>query len=150
MPERPDRRLEAKAVLVELTPHEHLIPDQLPPFDIATALMRTNGKPKLLRKILLGFRNQFSTATSDLKELIAQGSLEDAERLAHSLKGLAATLEAKDLAESASAVELAFRNGRTAGIGDLIEAMEQRLIPAIAAINSLEIDLVGSGDRLRS
>jgi len=150
MPERPEGRLEPKAVLVDLTPHEDCIPDQLPPFDIATALMRTNSKPRLLLKILLGFRDEFSTAPSDLKELIAHGSLDDAERLAHSLKGLAATLEAKELAESASFVELAFRRGQTAEVSLLIEAMEQKLIPAIAAINSMEADLVRSAERLSS
>jgi PAS domain S-box-containing protein len=147
MPEKPDRQPEPKAVPLGLPFVEEIIPEQLPPFDIPKALMRTNGKPKLLRKILLGFRDQFASAPSDLKELIARGSLEDAERLAHSLKGLAATLEAKDLAESASAVELAFRNGRAEGMDLLIEAMEQKLIPAISAVNSLEMDLARSADR---
>jgi PAS domain S-box-containing protein len=140
MPERSGWRLKPNADPLESSYTEDTVPDQLPPFDIATALMRTNGKSRLLRKILLGFRDQFATAVSDLKQLIAQGSLDDGQRLAHSLKGLAATLEASDLAESASAVELAFRNGRTAGIDILIEAMEQKLIPAIAAVNSLEKD----------
>jgi len=150
MPERIEVRVEPKATLVEAAPGEECIPDRLPPFDIATALIRTNGKPKLLRKILLGFRDQFGTAAADLRDLIAEGNLVDAERLAHSLKGLAATLEAKDLAESASDVELAFRDGRTAGMSFLIEALERKLIPAIAAVNSLEMDLVRSTGRLGS
>ena len=150
MPERIEVRVEPKATLVEAAPGEECIPDRLPPFDIATALIRTNGKPKLLRKILLGFRDQFGTAAADLRDLIAEGKLVDAERLAHSLKGLAATLEAKDLAESASDVELAFRDGRTAGMSFLIEALERKLIPAIAAVNSLEMDLVRSTGRLGS
>jgi hypothetical protein len=37
-----------------------------------------------------------------------------------------------------SVVELAFRSGRTAEIDILIEAMERKLIPAIAAVNSFE------------
>jgi PAS domain S-box-containing protein len=150
MPERPEGRPETNAVLVELLPDEDRIPDHLPPFDLATALMRTNGKTKLLRKILLGFRDEFATSVTDLKKLIAQERLEDAERLVHSLKGLAGTLGAKDLAESAAVLELAFRNGRVAGMDILIQAMEQKLIPAIAAVNSLEMQLVQSADRLGS
>jgi len=150
MPQGPEGRLEPQAVSLEFTQDEDHIPDQLPPFDIKTALIRTNGKPRLLRKILLGFRDQFATAPSDLRDLIAQGSCADAERLAHSLKGLAATLEANDLAESASAVELAFRNGQTEGMNLLIEALDQKLIPAIAAVNSLELDFVRSADRRSS
>ena len=34
-------------------------PEQLPPFDIPAALARANGKPKLLRKMLLSFRDQY-------------------------------------------------------------------------------------------
>jgi len=148
MPERTDGRLEPQAALVDVAQDEDCIPAWLPPFDIATALIRTNGKPRLLRKILLGFRDQFATAAADLRELIAQGNLLEAERLAHSLKGLAATLEAKDLAESALDVEQAFRNDRTAGVSLLIDAMERKLIPAIAAVNSLELDLARSTGRM--
>jgi len=139
-----------KAVLVQFTPDADRIPDQLPPFDIPAALIRTNGKPRLLRRLMLGFRNQFATAGSDLKRLTSQGSLQEAERLAHSLKGLAATLEARELAESASALEQAFRSGRIEGIGLLIGAVEQKLIPAIAAINSLEMGPAQSIDRRSS
>ena len=114
------------------------LPEQLPPFDLRAALVRTNGKPKLLRKIMFGFRDKYAHAGSDLKELIAAGKSEDAQRLAHSLKGIAATLEAKDLAEAALAVELAFRNGQTAGMDRMIEAIERELLPAITAIGCLE------------
>jgi hypothetical protein len=34
------------------------VPNHLPPFDIQAALARTNGKPKLLRNLMLGFRDR--------------------------------------------------------------------------------------------
>jgi hypothetical protein len=122
-------------------PVDQLKPGGVPmsPFGIKAALMRTNGKPKLLRRIILAFRDKYANAAKELTMLIAERRNEDAERLAHSLKGLAATLEARDLAESASAIEYALRNGQTNGLGPRIDSMQEELIPAIAAANSLEL-----------
>jgi len=115
------------------------IPEQLPPFDIQNALVRTSGKPKLLRKMMFGFRDKYSNAASELRALIGEGRIKDAERLAHSLKGIAATLEATELAQTAFAVELALRTGQTAGLHMLIDTVEEELRPAVAAIDSLEL-----------
>jgi CheY-like chemotaxis protein len=114
------------------------IPEQLAPFDIPAALQRANGKPNLLRKMLLSFREQFKSAASELRQKIAEGKTEEAGRLAHSLKGVAATLEAKDLANAAAGVENAIREGVVEGLKALIETMEAALEPAIAAAASLD------------
>jgi two-component system, sensor histidine kinase and response regulator len=114
------------------------IPGQLPPFDIPAALQRANGKPNLLRKMLLSFREQYKCAASELRQLIAEGKTEEAGRLAHSLKGVAAALEAKDLANAAASIENAIREGMTEGLNALIETMETALEPAIAAAGTLD------------
>jgi len=114
------------------------IPEQLPPFDIPAALQRANGKPPLLRKMLLSFRHQFMGAPSELRQLIAEGKTEEAGRVAHSLKGAAASLEAKDLATAAAGLENAIREGVIADLNALIENMETALEPAIAAAGSLD------------
>jgi HPt (histidine-containing phosphotransfer) domain-containing protein len=101
-------------------------------------LLRTNAKPRLLRKLMLGFRDQYRNGISDLRAHAAAGRNADAERLAHSLKSVAAMLEARDLTEAASVVEQAFRSGRTADLGTLIDALEKALAPALAAVNSLD------------
>jgi HPt (histidine-containing phosphotransfer) domain-containing protein len=90
-------------------------PRSLPPFDIPIALERCNGKVALLRKMMLGFRDRFTGAASEMRGLIAAGRTAEAERLAHSLKGAAATLEARELANAAGDVEAALRSGQTRG-----------------------------------
>ena len=92
-------------------------PDQLPPFDIQAALARANGKPNLLRKMLLSFQEHYRSAASELRQLIAEGKTEEANRVAHSLHGVAATLEAKDLANAAASIEHAIREERDARPG---------------------------------
>jgi len=91
----------------------------------------------LLRKLLLGFLDQYASAGSDLRQHIAQGRTEDAKRLAHSLKSVPAMLGVTDLAEAASSVERAFRSGETE-LGSLVDAMAAALASAIVAVNSLD------------
>jgi PAS domain S-box-containing protein len=138
MPERasaaPGRVTEPK----DPDPPDSGIPARLLPFDIQKALIRTNGKPSLLRRIIFGFRDKYERAGVDLRGLIAEGKTEEAERLAHSLKGIAATLEAKEVAEAASAVESAFRLRKTEHLSSLIDTLEQAIVPAIVAVNSLD------------
>jgi PAS domain S-box-containing protein len=114
------------------------IPEHLPPFDIPAALARTNGKPQLLRRLFLSFRDQYQDAASELRAQIAAGNTEEASRLAHTLKGVAATLEAKELASTAANIEHALREGLMDGVDGLIKTMEGALKPAIAAAGTLD------------
>jgi CheY-like chemotaxis protein len=138
MPETVGAGPELVATPVGLATAADGIPEYLLPFDIQAALVRTNGKPKLLRKLMLRFRDQYTSAGSDLREQVANGRAEEAERLAHSLKSVAAMLEAGELAAASFAVEQAFREGRMAELGSLINALETALAPAIVAVNSLD------------
>ncbi len=92
-------------------PAEDSIPAQLPPFDIPAALLRNNGKPKLIRKLLLTFHERYANAIGELKANLDGNKDEEAQRLVHSLKSLAAALEANQLADAAFAVEKALRAG---------------------------------------
>jgi two-component system, sensor histidine kinase and response regulator len=117
------------------------IPETLAPFDIQAALRRMGGKRKLLRRTMVNFRNQYAHAASDLRHLIREGKRDEAERLAHSLKGLARTLEAAELGNAAFAVEDALRCGDIPYVEPLIERMEKLLATATIAAASLETDV---------
>jgi PAS domain S-box-containing protein len=136
MPAKREREASAASAAA---PIEDDVPADLPPFDVPLALARANGKPKLLRKLLLGFRARYADAAPELRGHVEAGRREDAERLAHSLKSAAATLEAHDLAAAAAAVETAFRARRLENLSDLIDDMEKALGPAVAAAASLEM-----------
>ncbi|MDX8398901.1 MAG: response regulator [Gallionellaceae bacterium] len=114
------------------------LPDFLLPFDISAALTRTNGKPKLLRKLILRFHDTYADSVSELRRLLASDNREEAEILAHSLKGVAATLEAGKLAEMAFAVERTLRSGGVAELPTLLDALDEALLPALAAAASLK------------
>ena len=113
------------------------VPDSLPPFDVPAALLRTNGKPKLLRKMLVSFRDKYASAATDIRRHLDNGRREEAERLAHSLKSLAATLEARDLTQAAAALEHACGFTSPKSIAPLLDTLDQHLTLAIAAVDSL-------------
>jgi len=147
MPEKVGKEPEPQVAPVKPATNEDDFPGQLPPFNIQAALARI-GKPKLVRKLMLGFRDQYESAGSELREHIEKGRAEDAERLAHSLKSVAAMLEARGLAEAAFGVECAFRSGETANLDSLIETLERALAPAIAAADSLDRTMAAPSEPL--
>jgi PAS domain S-box-containing protein len=126
---------EAAAALA--SPMEDGIPERLPPFDIAAALLRNNGKPNLIRKLLLTFHERYANAIAELKGNLAESKDEEAQRLVHSLKSLAAALEANQLTDAAYAVEKALRAGHKDSLSPLIDILEKELVPAIAAASTI-------------
>jgi signal transduction histidine kinase/CheY-like chemotaxis protein len=114
----------------------NILPEQLLPFDISVALKYVNGKKSLLLKIIGDFSKQYENTMLKLPHLIAEQKA-DAERLVHTLKGIANTLGATDLAEAAKNLEYALRNEQIADFKDLLEDLERCLTPALAAAASL-------------
>jgi len=117
------------------------LPEFLPPFDISAALIRTNGKPLLLHKLILRFHETYENAVSELRNLLAKDSRDEAERLAHSLKGIAGMLEVSTLSEAAFAVEHSLHLGETEQIPSLLEKLDLALAPALIAAASLHVSV---------
>jgi two-component system, sensor histidine kinase and response regulator len=141
MPAKPKQSATPDAPKTGAAHDDSYMPDELAPFDIRAALKRTNEKPKLLRKMMRSFCNEFAHAGTDLRQLIDEGKREEARRLAHTLKGVARTLEAAELGEAAFAVENALRSGDVSNAESLIGTMERMLAPAIIAAASLEVSV---------
>jgi PAS domain S-box-containing protein len=114
------------------------LPAELPPFNLPAALARTNGKPRLLRKLILGFREEYADLPALLRKLLASQRDEDATRLMHSFKSIAAMLEATDLASAAVALETALQSGQRESVSALIDRLERLLAPAVAAASRLD------------
>jgi signal transduction histidine kinase/CheY-like chemotaxis protein/HPt (histidine-containing phosphotransfer) domain-containing protein len=113
------------------------LPRDLPPFDIRLALARCNGQPALLRRLLQGFGEQFADAGERMRHLIAEGSRDEAKRLAHSIKGVAANLEVGTLTEAAQRLYNALDDGQGVRLDACLSSLESALAPAIAAARSL-------------
>lgn len=118
------------------------LPDSLPPFDIAAALRRLNGKAELLRRLIIEFGRQHADSYSELRSLVMEGRIEPARRLAHNLKAVAAALEIADLAPIAAAIEDSLARPDAAergiaGIDTMLEDLYLTLQPAVHAAGQL-------------
>jgi two-component system, sensor histidine kinase and response regulator len=102
--------------------------------DIVDGLSHTNGKADLYLDLLRHFASSFRTFVSDLRGCMGAGSTDEAMRLLHSLKGVAANLGATRVASSSATLECALRDRE----------------PAIPALETLQADLQSLLDGLRA
>ena len=91
----------------------HSLPmEGVPGISIRDGLASVSGNQKLYKKLLRRFRDHYASTPSEIVAAMDAGRDEDAARLAHTLKGVAANLGAKKLAGSSAALEMALREGR--------------------------------------
>ncbi|MET0249932.1 MAG: response regulator [Sphingobium sp.] len=139
-----DRWLKAPATPVKAAPPPAasapaaLLPHSLPPFDIPAALLRVNGKAALLRKLIVSFGDSYANVAHDLRVHISTGLLADARRLAHSLKGVAGSLELTEVQAISADIEKLLANGHVGEAQAAIGQLEQVMGPALNAARSLK------------
>jgi len=100
---------------------------ELDVIDVDAALARFRGDAKRLRAFLRKFAENQASAAEDLRAGLDGGDTEVAERLAHTLKGLAGTIGAERLQKAARDVEAALKDGDAGDARSLVPAFEQRL-----------------------
>lgn len=104
---------------------------ELPGVDLASGLRRVLGKPELYQRLLLKFAHSQRDFTAQLRLALNQGEGEAAERLAHSLKGLAGNLGAVDLQAQAALLETALKDAHA---GDELELLISDASETLAAL----------------
>jgi CheY-like chemotaxis protein/HPt (histidine-containing phosphotransfer) domain-containing protein len=130
-------RQEQKAVVPEpstsaVAPQTDL-PAELPPFGLEAALARVNGKTALLRKLIVNFGRSYADVAQDLSRMIADGEIAEARRVAHTLKGVAGSLELPGVQRLAAEIERLIASGELEGVSGRLEALASEIAPAIAA-----------------
>ncbi len=108
----------------------------VPGLDLKNALARVGGSVKLLRKLILRFRETQADVMSRIKLAMDGSDVETAVREAHTLKGLAGNIGAGELAARAGLVEGLLKRGETGGLADALHAMEEELVSQLARIST--------------
>ncbi|HBO44522.1 MAG TPA: diguanylate cyclase, partial [Planctomycetaceae bacterium] len=107
----------------------------LPGIDLAAGLRRVAGNEALHRKLLLDFHRDFAASVDSLRTAINESRTADAERQAHTLKGVAGAIGAMDLHRAADELDSALRQDDMERVETLLAVVASELN---VVINGLE------------
>jgi two-component system sensor histidine kinase/response regulator len=111
--------------------------DGLPGIDRVSGLRRVAGNETLYRKLLLDFHRDYATSVERLRAALAEGRAADAERQAHTLKGVAGNIGATELHRAAQELDSALRLGDVPRAGALLAEVGRELSVVIGGLGSL-------------
>jgi PAS domain S-box-containing protein len=83
-------------------------------FDVQDGLRRTMGNQDFYKQMLIRFRDDHSESVNNIQRTLGENDYITAERIAHTLKGVAALLGAKDIATMAAQLEDKLHRGEEA------------------------------------
>lgn len=113
------------------------LPERLPGIDLQAGLGRVGANPKLFRKLLQEFHTDHGNDPAIIRKALNDGDAGKAERLAHTIKGVAGTIGAGELQARAKALELAIKAGDTGCYEDALAAFELAMQPVIQGLATL-------------
>ncbi|MDO8604963.1 MAG: response regulator [Phaeospirillum sp.] len=116
-------------------PSAGILPATLPGFDIVPAVRRLGDNAVLLRDLMLEFAKCAPQVGEQLRDALTRQDREQAERVAHSLKSMAASVAAADLSAAAAALEAALHaNDATE---ELVGRLDAAFATALQSISTL-------------
>ena len=112
--------------------------ETLPGIDSRAALQALGGEERIYRRLLGRFLDSQAGFAQSFRAIHGAGDLEAAHRMAHDLKGVAATAGAFSLAKAAAALEAACaQQAPAAEVDTLVEAVTAELAPVMEGIRAL-------------
>ncbi|MEI6558116.1 MAG: PAS domain S-box protein [Rhodospirillaceae bacterium] len=110
----------------------------LPGLDVGQGLAVVRGDGAKYQRLLRMFARSHGQDAARMRECLAAGDAGQAQRLAHALKGVSATLGARGVAERASRLDEALRrNAEPAGCAELLRLCDHELTRLTGAIEAL-------------
>jgi PAS domain S-box-containing protein len=125
---------------------EPVLPENLPGFDLPTALNLLGGNRTLLLELLKKFSQQFADTHSVLDDLLSQGDATAAAALAHRIKGAAANLGVMELHHAADMLERGLKAGTAQVDAGEFDAALARTMESIARLDELAQPVPAASD----
>ena len=110
------------------------LPD-LPGVNVAESVRRMGGSIAIYYSLLDKFRDKQRNFATSFREALAADDRDTAERLAHTLRGIAGTLGAETLQELAKLLESCIKKGDAGKVDSLLARVDKELAAFIASIN---------------
>ncbi len=110
---------------------------ELPGISTAAGLARVGGNLKLYRKLLIKFHDEYPDTPDQIRQALDSEDMELAQRLAHTVKGVAANLGAEGVQEIGQQVESAVKAGETGRAGELLTPLSEALASVMDSLKGL-------------
>ncbi|MFT5161845.1 MAG: PAS domain S-box-containing protein [Alteromonadaceae bacterium] len=110
---------------------ENVLMNEESVLDVEKGIIYAANNAGLFKKLLNTFIDQYELSASQLLQLYESEQIDDAMKLAHTMKGVCATLGMDSLSEVAKVMQFAFANNELGGIGQHIQRYEELLGKAI-------------------
>jgi len=104
----------------------HSLPD-IPGIDIKSALSRVGGNEKLYKSLLVKFYKDYQDSTRQIKKALVKEDIKLSIRLAHSVKGVAANIGARDLQVAAARVEAAIQQENKENTDQFLDVFDRNI-----------------------
>lgn len=114
-------------------------PHHLPGIDIDSGLQRLVGNKNLYKKLLIDFLHNYHQVIADIQCALKSDEAV-AHRLAHTLKGIAGNISAKDVHAAANELDLAITGGKCGDYDRLLSNLDKSLQVLLQSIKTLEED----------
>ena len=112
------------------------LPD-LPGVNVAESVRRIGGNVALYFSLLDKFRVKQRNFATSFREALAANDRDTAERLAHTLRGIAGTLGAETLQDLARLLESSIKKGESGEVDSLLARVDKELATFIASIDQV-------------
>jgi diguanylate cyclase (GGDEF)-like protein len=119
-------------------PPEDIELASIPGFELGAAMHRLGNHPDLYLKLVTGFQREHQDSLTQVRQSLTDGTHKAATLALHSLKGMAATLGATDLAAAAAQAEAAVHSQQSqADLEPLLNELEAKLRQARAQLKTI-------------
>ena len=110
----------------------------LPGIAVESGLIRVGGNMKLYKKLLIKFRDDYSNSFDEIKNAIENNNLKDAERYAHTVKGVAGNIGISKLHKIAGELEAVIRKKETDRYDIMLKKYSKELSKVLTTLKALE------------
>jgi len=137
----------AEKLKTDETPEKEVPLPESPDIDVESGLGRVGGNEKLYRNLLVKFYKEYADSTQQIKDALAKEDTELGTRLAHTVKGVAGNLGAKDLQAAGADLESAIKNNNLENIEELLETFEGKTQSIIAGLEDFVAAVEDGGEK---
>jgi two-component system, sensor histidine kinase and response regulator len=111
------------------------LPESFAGINIKSGLSRVGGNEKLFSSLLVKFYKGYQDSTNQIKEALLKEDMELGTRLAHTVKGVAGNLGAKNLQAAAAEVESAIQKEKIDNIDSLLGSFDNHIKIVMDGLN---------------